>query len=157
MKPFRWLRSFLAILILIAAGCGDNHPARVPVSGQVLIDGQPLTCGTVTFIPTGHRASQGAIDANGHFTLSCYAANDGAVLGKHKIEVAARKMVNPTLVRWEAPKKYQDQSTSGLTQEITGPTDDVVIKLTWDGGKPFDEVYYAPGADYKKLDGGSAN
>jgi hypothetical protein len=64
-------------------------------------------------------------------------------------------MVKPTLMRWEAPKKYQDQTTSELTEEITGPTDKVIIELKWDGGKPFDEVYYAPGADYKKLDADS--
>jgi hypothetical protein len=144
--------SLLFILSLLTIGCGDGRPDRVPVSGQVLIDGKPLTCGGVTFIPDGHRASSGTIDANGHFTLSCYGENDGAVPGKHKIEVMASQMVKPTLMRWHAPKKYQDRTTSELSQEITGPTDNVVINLSWEGGKPFDETYYAPGADYKKLD-----
>jgi hypothetical protein len=156
MKSFRFLQSILAIPVLVATGCGDGRPSRVPVSGQVLIDGQPLKCGTVRFIPSGHRASQGEVDKSGRFTLSCYATNDGAVVGTHRVEVAAFKMVKPTLMHWEAPKKYQDQTTSGLTQEITGPTDNVVIKLTWNGGKPFDEVYYAAGADYKKLDAESS-
>jgi hypothetical protein len=138
-----------------SSGCGDGRPTRVPVSGHVLIDGKPLKCGTVRFIPSGHRAAHGALDENGRFTLSCYAENDGAVIGEHKIEVAGFEMVKPTRMRWQAPKKYQDQARSGLTQEITGPTDDIVINLTWDGGKPFDEVYYALEADYKKLDADS--
>ena len=29
--------------------------------------------------------------------------------------------------------------TSGLTCEISGPTDALTINLTWDGGKPFIE------------------
>jgi hypothetical protein len=156
MGSFRLRLLLLAFsALIVCSGCGDGHPTRVPISGQILIDGKPLKCGTVRFIPTGHRASQGKLDENGRFTLSCYAENDGAVVGKHKIEVSGFEMVKPTLMRWQAPKKYQDQATSGLTQEITEPTDNVVINLTWDGGKPFDEVYYAPGADYKNLDADS--
>ena len=153
MTSHRYLASALFFSCLIAAaGCGDGHPARVPVSGQVLIDGKPLKHGTIKFIPTGHRASQGKLDENGRFTLSCYGNNDGAVIGKHRVEVASFEMVKPTLMRWQAPKKYQDQATSELTQEITGPTDSVVINLTWDGGKPFDETYFTGEADYKKLE-----
>jgi len=147
-------RPFALVLLTLVAygGCSDGRPTRVPVSGQVLIDGKPLKCGTVRFIPDGHRASQGTLDDNGRFTLSCYGQKDGAVVGKHRVEVAGFELIKPTLMRWQAPKKYQDQSTSGLTQEITGPTDSVVINLTWNGGKPFDEVHYSLGADYKKLD-----
>src|SRR6476620_1922869 len=104
-------------------GCGDGRPPRVPVSGQVLIDGQPVKAGTIKFITTGHRASQGKLDENGRFSLSCYANNDGAVVGQHRIEIAACELLNPTRMRWLAPKKYQDQATSGLTKDITGPTD----------------------------------
>ena len=146
--PILLLTSFL----LFSSGCGDGRPSRVPVSGQVLIDGEPLKCGTITFIPAGHRASRGKLDHDGRFTLSCFGENDGAVLGKHKVEVTAFEKVKPTLMRWHAPKKYQDQATSGLSQEITGPTDNVVINLAWSGGKPFDEVYYSVEANYKTLD-----
>lgn len=142
-------------LLTATTGCSDGRPARVPVSGQVLIDGKPLTCGNITFIPTGHRSSYGEIGKDGRFTLSCYGKNDGAVVGMHNVEVSAFEMVKPTLMRWQAPKEYQDQATSGLTQEITVPTDEVVINLTWKGGKPFDEVYYPPGADYKESEEGT--
>lgn len=147
---------FVSLLLLpmlaIATGCGDGHPVRVPVSGQVLIDGQPLAFGTIRFIPSGHRSSQGTLDATGHFTLSCYGQNDGAVIGKHGVEITACERVKPTLLRWHAPKKYQSQSTSNLSEEITGPIDDLTINLTWSGGEPFDEAFFAPDSDYKKLD-----
>jgi hypothetical protein len=42
-------------------------------------------------------------------------------------------------MKWHAPKKYFRYKSSGLTEEITGPTDSLVINLTWDGGKPFVE------------------
>jgi hypothetical protein len=141
----------LMMVTLLVAGCGDGHPKRVAVSGQVKVDGKPLTCGSVRFLSPGNRASTGVIDKDGRFTLSCYGQNDGAVPGDHKVEVLATEMVTRTLMRWHAPKKYQDQSTSGLTQTITEPTDKMQIELTWAGGKPFDEPYYASGADYKEV------
>jgi hypothetical protein len=142
----RFALSFNLVMLMLAAqiasvGCSDGRPDRVPVSGQVLIDGEPLKFGKVRFIPADHRASRGKLDANGRFTLSCFTENDGAVVGRHKVEIAAFEMVNPDLIRWHAPKKYRDEQTSELTQEITGPTDSVIINLTWDGGHPFDEAY----------------
>jgi hypothetical protein len=121
-------------------GCGDGRVERVPVSGKVLIDGQPLVKGSVRFIAPNTRASGGVIDKDGKFVLSCYENGDGAVLGMHRIEVVANERVSSTQMRWYAPKKYADVNQSGLQQEITGPTDAVVINLKWDGGKPFIEV-----------------
>ena len=45
-------RYILAALAAFAAGCGggDGYP-RVPVSGTVTLDGQPLATGTITFEP----------------------------------------------------------------------------------------------------------
>ena len=48
-------------------------------------------------------------------------------------------VVSPTAIRWLVPKKFQKASTSGLTVTIDGPTDSVLIKLSWEGGKPFVE------------------
>lgn len=58
-------------LVFAAAGCGDGRPERVPISGQVLLDGQPLTYGYVRFVPEGARASGGGLDENGRFVLGC--------------------------------------------------------------------------------------
>ncbi len=85
------------------------------------------------------RPSGGKLDKDGRFVLECYDGNDGAVLGTHRIEVAASEPLGPTRIRWHAPKKYADFKTSGLTQEITGPDNALVIHLTWAGGKPFVE------------------
>ena len=34
-------------------GCSSDRPNMAPVSGRVLIDGQPLRHGTVQFLPKG--------------------------------------------------------------------------------------------------------
>jgi hypothetical protein len=132
------------ILFVISActlvGCGDGRPTRVTVAGKVVIDGQPLKFGSVRFVPNNGRASVGQLDQSGAFTLMCFYAGDGALLGKHQVEVNAGEQVSSNRIRWHAPKKYSHFSTSGLTQEIAGPTDSVLIELAWDGGKPYTET-----------------
>ncbi len=119
--------------ITVATGCGDHRPTRVPVSGQVLIDGKPLDYGFVRFTPLDSRAATGALDKEGRFKLTCFEPNDGAVTGHHIVTVMGQEPIGETILKWHAPKKYADPSTSGLTQEIAGPTDNIVINLTWDG------------------------
>jgi len=128
----------LAVLVLSTIGCGDGRPDRFPVSGRVTIDGAPLTYGHVRFVPDNARPSGGQLDAQGRFTLTCYDGGDGAVPGLHKIEIAAGELRGSNM-HWHAPKKYNTIATSGKTVTIDGPVDDLEIKLTWDGGQPFDE------------------
>jgi hypothetical protein len=127
----------LAGLALLAAaiGCGDGRPERVPVAGQVLIDGKPLAFGYVGFVPENGRPSVAKLDAQGRFTMSCFEADDGVVVGKHSVEIVAREPIGEDALKWHAPKKYASIDTSGLTEEISAPTDSLTINLTW-GGQP---------------------
>lgn len=136
-----------AMLIALVAGAGcDQRPTRVPVSGKVLIDGQPLKYGAVVFVPEEGRSSFGTLDNEGHFSLTCFTPNDGALLGKHRIQVVARETINDTTARIHAPIKYGELEDSGLSEEIKSPTDALVIQLTWKGnppGKPYTETFSA--------------
>ena len=125
------------VALLLAAGCGEERPTRVKVSGQVVIDGKPLTVGNVKFVPEGARPSSGKIDESGRFTLTCYDGGDGIVPGTHRVQISSMEVLSASKVRWMAPPKYADFRTSGLTFEIYERTDDLMIELTWDGGKPF--------------------
>ncbi len=98
----RW--AAIAIALCTVCGCGDGRPARVPVSGQVLIDGKPLAHGFVRFVPKGARPSGGDLDEDGHFTLTAYDGGDGAVLGNHRVEIAGSERISPTQIRWHAPR-----------------------------------------------------
>ena len=129
----------VVFVLLLLLGCGDGRPKRVPVAGQVLIDGKPLTTGSIQFASGAGRASQGTLDQDGRFRLSCYEENDGALLGTHKVAIASAKELSPFEVRWFAPKKYADFRTSGILQEITGSTDNLVINISWEGGHEFVE------------------
>jgi len=131
----------LVALLLLVSGCGDGRPKRVPVSGRVLIDGKPLSYGFVRVVPEGARPASGKIGPDGRFTLTTFEPGDGAVLGTHAMSVAGVEVINSTSQRWHAPKKYADTGTSDLTATIDGPTDSLIVELTWDGRKPFVERF----------------
>jgi hypothetical protein len=130
------------VALATVAGCNRN-PLRVAVSGHVLIDGEPLKYGQVVFVPKGGRPSTADLDENGHFTLTSFDPDDGAAQGVHQIAVYANEQLDDTRTKWHAPRKYSFYNSSGLTQEIDGPTESLVINLTWKGdqqGKPYIEV-----------------
>ena len=114
---------------LLCVGCSDR-PNMVPVSGQVLIDGKPLSRGFVRFSSGEGRPALGRLSEEGRFRLTTYESGDGAIVGSHRIAVLAQEIVD-TGIKWHAPPKYADYATSGLTQEISEPTDSLVINLTW--------------------------
>lgn len=130
----------------LLAGCGDGRPQRVPVAGQVLIDGKPLVPQGkgyfhVRLVPSDARPALGKLDSEGRFRLTTFEGEDGSTLGTHKVEVMAYEQVGPAACRWMVPKKYIDYRTSDKTVEITGPTDDLRIELSWGGGQPFVERF----------------
>lgn len=138
LLPMRLLAAITAVCV-VSTGCGDGRPARVPVSGRVTIDGQPLSYGFIQFRPAGARASSARLNSEGRFTLKCFEDGDGAIPGQHEIVVMANEQIGANKTLWHTPKKYADQQTSGLKQEITGPTENLTIHLSWDGGRPFVE------------------
>lgn len=137
-----------SVLLLFAAtaflttmiGCGDGHPKRVPVSGQVLIDEKPVPCGIIRFVPENGRPAIATIQPDGKFALKTFGDKDGAILGTHAVVVIASEELSPTKQKWHAPKQYANLKTSDLTATIDKPTDSLTIKLTWDGGKTFIET-----------------
>jgi len=150
----------LACTVVFAqlAGCGPRRPKRVPVSGQVLIDGKPLVAAAkgythIRLVPPDAHPAYGKIDSEGRFTLTTFEGEDGCVPGKHKVEVTAYEQVGPAACRWLVPKKYRDYLTSDKTVTIEGPTDSLQIDLSWDGGQPFVERFDTTGdADPAKIE-----
>jgi hypothetical protein len=134
-----------ALSLVVCSGC-DHRPRRIPVSGTVLIDGKPLTYGFVRIAPADARPATGQIGPDGRFTLTCYDESDGCVPGTHQTAVIACESMGSNANRWHAPKKYLNPETSGLTVEITEPTDSLVINLSWEGGKPFVERFADEGS-----------
>jgi hypothetical protein len=128
-----------------AIGCGDGRPARVAVSGSVMIDGAPVTRGSIKFVPELGRPSFGDIGADGHFTLTCYDGKDGALRGKHRVQVDANRPISEKKMEIFTPKHYADFRTSGIEVVVDKPVDDLKIELTWGNEKkgPYIESLYS--------------
>jgi hypothetical protein len=75
--------------LLLSMGCGESRPQTYPVRGTVsFADGMPVAVGTVEFLPSsGGPSARAKIDSGGHFVLGTYAADDGAIPGKHQVLV----------------------------------------------------------------------
>jgi hypothetical protein len=104
MSPVRLL-VFLgaALLAAIAGGCGRSDGwQRMPVTGRVTLDGQPLETGRLTLFPIdGTKGPAAGTEIKGGvFTLS---TADGPVAGKHRVEIRSvqktgRQVPSPSAV-----------------------------------------------------------
>ena len=79
--------TFLAAVTLLA-GCGEDLPELVNVTGTVTMDGKPLANATVIFEPENDRASQGVTDEQGRYELLYKVGAPGAVVGKHTVRIS---------------------------------------------------------------------
>jgi len=98
-----------------------------PVKGKVLIDGQPLKFGSVGTRPPFGRGAHGEIQSDGTFELFTYRPHDGALVGQHKISIAAydpngKKDPESGYGKLMTPKKYADPESSGFILDVEAGT-----------------------------------
>ena len=86
------LSSMAIVMSLVVAGCGDGRYTVVPAQGKVVCNGQPVTAGSVTFIPLGEgndpepgKPASASLSADGTFKLTTNDRFDGAIVGKHNV------------------------------------------------------------------------
>jgi hypothetical protein len=126
-------------MAIIAAGCGSKRLPTAPIEGKVLFHGKPLEFGGVLLQPDNGPPAQGRIEPDGTFRLSTYREHDGAVLGKHRVQIAcyeaqrpaakASSRIEPGLGRPLVPTKYLRTDTSGLAVEVKPRNDPLVFDL----------------------------
>jgi hypothetical protein len=88
-----WLLLAVGLLALVPMGCGSPPPN--PITGQVTLDGQPLTDASITFIPTGETvgdAAHGRTGPDGTYELE---ARDGKGLAPGQYKVVISKWLRP--------------------------------------------------------------
>jgi hypothetical protein len=137
----------LSLFALVACcGCGGGV-STAEVKGKVTLDGQPLTGGSVSFIPAQDATkgaaglmSAGEINAQGEFTLGCANGKPGATVGTHQVTVrpAFGGGSTPTGTAPAAagkvqavPPKYSDPATSGLKAEVkAGIVNQITLELS---------------------------
>ncbi|WP_437200851.1 hypothetical protein [Planctomicrobium sp. SH664] len=129
--------SALLVALLFVAGCGSQLPPMGQVSGKVLLDGTPLSTGSVLFIPeAAGQYAFGTVQKDGTYTLTTFVNGDGALVGRHKIIVSAVKETKegePVIPL--TPSKYSNENTSGLTAQVLEGVNQVDLELVSGKGK----------------------
>jgi len=132
----------MLLLMLVSVGCGSK-PTVVPVSGIVLLDGQPLVGASVNTQPIADSSGEnpgsgsfGKTDAEGRYTLELVdPPMQGACPGEHRITItkadeegysSSDELVAPKGAPW--PLRYGNGSLR-LTVPPDG-TDSANFELT---------------------------
>jgi len=93
----------IVLCFAVLTGCGNSTGAQAPVTGKVMMGGQPVTGGVISFVPqavegateVSGRPASGAVKADGSFSLNTNGVDDGAVIGKHRVTYS------PPVIPWE--------------------------------------------------------
>ena len=137
-------KSSIVILFLTTlpalCGCGDGSNFKVaPVTGLVMLDGEPLPNAIVAFRPESGRSSSGVTNDLGEFELTYSAEKTGAIVGSHTVCISRGTsgqvqgmMSNPdTEPKAEAaptlPTVYNTQTN--LTAEVVDEENFVIFRL----------------------------
>ena len=123
----RTLLGAVVVTVGLGGGCGPAAVRLVPVQGKVMMEGQPLTTGTLVFKPDAEQGNSQTlepaanIEADGSYTLYT-TAKEGAPLGWYQVGVVANGPANEK-DPYAAPKslipaRYAEVSTSALAVEV---------------------------------------
>ncbi len=90
LRLSRWLGGY-AVVAAATLGCGKpSGVSFAPVTGRVVVNGQPLAAGTIHFFPDESRGtkgpmSTGVLQSDGSYTLRGPGQNVGAIVGNHRV------------------------------------------------------------------------
>lgn len=128
----RW--AVAVVLVASCVGCSRSPFSLVPVSGTILLDGQPLAGGVINFQPlaTGDVAKAGPgssarIGADGRYSLSTVRGQPGAVAGKHRVKIYSFSPESPptteggpAVQKERVPARYNYRSDVTFDVPATG-------------------------------------
>ncbi len=128
------LLGFLVVSLPGLIGCGGGSDGRVPVSGIVTLDGNPLEGATVTYRPgpgTQGNGGFGTTGPDGHFEIT-YQNARGLVPGTYRVTVTR-------MPKGEAAKGLIDAPTrgaGGIPARYSHPRETILEASVEPGGKP---------------------
>jgi hypothetical protein len=138
-------RVWCICICVCAISCGGNpygdHPPH-PVSGRILVNGQPADSADVVLYHLDNWGEKTVIplartEEDGTFELSTYGTADGAPVGQYQVEIVwpafrQGRNIGPDLLGG----KYAKRATSGLTVTIDANTKALPpFELTADASK----------------------
>ncbi len=147
LRQARWQWLSLVASLSIFAGCGPGGPAIYPVSGSVMVGGQPVSSVQVSLMPIAgkQQVAAGVTDAAGQFRLTWGStARAGAEVGRYKVvlnqlstETEADVMERysgkggkaPKDPKPPFPKEYSSAETSPQEVEVTAGANTLDIAI----------------------------
>lgn len=102
----RQLSGILLFMLGLLLGCGPQGAGRLPVSGAVRLNGQPLATGSIQFTPHEHAGlSSGGIIENGDYRLP---RDKGLPPGKYLVRIFSPEDAAPTSTEIAVPGPTED-------------------------------------------------
>ncbi|TWT61744.1 carboxypeptidase regulatory-like domain-containing protein [Rubinisphaera italica] len=92
-REMNCIAALICLMVLTAAGCGGENSSNtpellIPVTGTVLLDGEPLGGTAVKFLPYGETKGKGGFaitDAAGKFNAQDYSMAEGIEPGVYNV------------------------------------------------------------------------
>ncbi len=116
----------VAASVLVLSGCGGDQKNAATVSGKVTVDSQPMTKGSVRFVPdkakgnTGSAEPVGQIAESGQYELTTN-GKPGAPLGWYTVTVASGEIPDsgkPFATKGGVAPRFAQAETSKLSVEV---------------------------------------
>jgi hypothetical protein len=124
------------VFLLCIAGCGES---KIPVSGSVLYNSQPLPNVNVVMIRTDGKVASAVTDSSGNFaSVTTDAPGDGALAGEYKVGVTPISSVPDEQSSADAyaiptkspvPQSYMSAESSGLKVVVESGMAPVKLEL----------------------------
>jgi hypothetical protein len=124
----------LGVGLVLITGCGPSRPETAPVNGHVTFQGKPVSTGQIMFQPEHGRPAIGTINPDGTYRLTTFQSDDGALPGRHRVTIEAKRItgpkgrnnsaaeaelvVGPPQIEWLAPEIYAFLQSTPLTAEV---------------------------------------
>lgn len=91
-RAFHGVQISILLLTIVCTGCEQELPVRFPVSGKILVNGQPAAGAKVRFLNTDEfqksmPVAYAETGEDGSFRLSTVEARDGALPGEYRVTV----------------------------------------------------------------------
>lgn len=118
------------LLLTSLVGCGVKAPSSW-VSGQVLLDGQPIAQGNLRMDPVGASASPGGVSkiVDGHYAIP---REKGMLSGKYRVMATATRFTGRK-VKVREPQPGQPSEQDEIVQylpERYGEASQIVVELS---------------------------
>ena len=124
----------VVLTVAIGGGCGGGRTGAV--EGRVKFkDGSDVSVLGGYEIALEHQSSKtsatGQIEADGTFTVTTFAAGDGALPGTHRVAITPPTAPDPDKPpqKSKLPEKYGDFAASGLVMEVKPGRNRVELEL----------------------------